>query len=297
MIRLPLSFFFAFILADSPWVLAQEKQAQLSAERLISAERIAHGHRQVENMLKDRFRMSAYLTDDGPKLLNKSDPIYSWCVRKFAGEDTGVPIFWDKTLPKQADAEHDPPTTDRLAAIRIRPEIGPMMGKFLGRRKDFELLWCEAIFELNNCAGFKQFNKIESDAHRSKITRDQYIRQMAQVEFTALNKTRKFFEEVWVPWALKNKLRPTYQAELLIWDRSYSDFDSWIEGYTDKKNYPWVPYGGYYDSIRDYVKKHGPYTAPVNNSLPYWKAIQRKITNQRKVKELLDKNLPDKNIP
>lgn len=244
----------------------------------LTDELLAHGHRQVEAMLSDRIRMAAYPSDQGTKLVKKSDPFYRFCVRKFAGEDVGSPIFWDKTLPKSSSAEHDPASPDSIGAIRIRPKInGQLSDRLNGRRKDFELLWYEAIYELNNSAAAIHFNSLQREVEKGNVDKEAYIRQMAKIEFKAIQSTRKFFEEHWVPWAIKVKLRPTFQADLIGWQTKYESFEKWIALYTDKNSYPWVPYSAYHDSIVAYAKKYGVYRSPVNNALPFWRAVQRQI--------------------
>lgn len=270
------------IVLVSTELVAQVEETPKGSSKQLSAEMIAHGHRQVEAMLRDRIRMAAYPSDNGIQLVKKEDPYYQFCVRKFAGEDIGSPIFWDATLPKSSSAEHDPLSPDSIAAIRVRPKINTGLSKSLaGRRKDFELLWYEAVFELNNSAAAKAFNQLQREVEKGNVDKEAYIREMAKIEFTAILNTRKFFEEHWVPWAIKAKLRPTYQANLIGWQRKYESFEKWIVLYTDKTSYPWVPYSAYHDSIREYAKKHGVYKSPVNNAVPYWNAVKRRIDASR----------------
>lgn len=244
------------------------------AKEPLSAELIAHGVRQVENMIKDRPNMGAYPTDTGFRLVKPTDPFYDFAVRKFAGEDTESPVFWDATKPVE-EAESRGSYNDDVGLIRVDREINSgNAGEWKGTQKAFEALWSQAIFELNNISDFAVSLELYERALSGRIEREAYIMAMAKKEHVAYLTTNKFFKESWVPWAIEVQLKPTTQRFVVAWEMGQASFEDWISKYTDRKSYPWVPYGEIFDEAKEYRERFG--TTKLNQipSVDYWKALQ-----------------------
>lgn len=245
------------------------------ANEPLHAELLEHGKRQVENMIKDRPNMGAYPTDTGFKLVRPTDPFYELAVRKFAGEDTSSPVFWDAAEPA-TEAEHTIPFRDDIGSIRVSRNIKhEHAGEWKGKEKAFELLWLHAVFELHNIAGAASFLDLHDRALNGRIEREAYIMGSAKTEHAAYLTTNKFFKEKWLPWAIEVQLLPSAQRFFVNWDRGPTTFDDWISQYTDRKSYPWVPFGESFDEADKYRRSFGPPTADRTLSVDYWKALQK----------------------
>ncbi len=244
------------------------------ANEPIDAALLEHGRRQVEYMIKDRPSMGAYRTETGFKLVRPADPFYKWAVRKFAGEDTKSPVFWDASSPA-TEAEHTPPHDDDVGLIRVSRKIGrDDVGEWKGKEKAFEVLWSQAIFELNNIGGFAAFLELHDRALNGRIERESYIMESAKSEHIAYLKTNTFFRETWVPWAIKVQLTPSAQRFMVAWDMGQNSFDDWISKYTDRTAYPWVPFGEYFDEAKRHREQYGASTGDRVSAVDYWKALQ-----------------------
>jgi|GEM_PF-6300366 hypothetical protein len=248
--------------------------ATATADEPLSPELLAHGVRQVENMVKDRPNMGAYATDTDIRLVTRTDPFYDFAVRKFAGEDTKSPVFWDATQPAE-EAEHRGATDDEVGVIRVDRKINSgSAGEWRGREKAFEVLWSQAIFELNNISGSAAFLELHDRALNGTIEREAYIMDSAKSEHVAYLKTNKFFKERWVPWAIEVQLKPSTQRFLVAWNMESLSFDDWISKYTDRKGYPWIPFGDFFDEATEYRRRFGTVPTTSNPSIDYWKALQ-----------------------
>lgn len=227
-----------------------------AAENRLTVELLAHGRRQVEQMLRDRPNMAAYPTKSGFKLVKPTDPFYEWAVRKFAGEDTGSPVFWDSEEPAVASAEHSPPTTEIPAKIRISRRLrGDRLGGWKGREKGFEVLWAHAIYELNNVAGFEVFLDLHKRAIEGRIEGEAYVMGSAKNEYLAKLKSMTFYKETWLPWSNQMELQHSKQRFRAGWIVEDS-FEKWSAGFTDKDRYPWVPYSKYFDEAVAWGKRY-----------------------------------------
>lgn len=94
---------------------------------------------------------------------------------------------------------------------------------------------------------------------------------MAKNEYDAEVKTSKFFKESWAPWAIQVQLKPAAQRWYVTWDKVPESFEEWISQYTDRKSYPWVPYGDYFDEIDKYKQPPGAQVRLF--SVDYWRQI------------------------
>lgn len=251
--------------------------------RELSKQLLKHGKRQVRLMLGDRPGMAAYETDKGFKLVVPSDPFYEWAARKFAGEDTHEPVFWDPSEPTAATAEHIYSSNYGPGRIRVSGYMPVETSSEQSRRrlKDFELLWSQAIFELNNISGHAEFRRLSQAAIDGEIERDEYIMSNARNEYRAKQLSLEVYRDIWVPWAKKKKLKPS----LLYGYRAWAippDFDSWIGRYVNRKSYPWVPYGNYFDIQRKYGEATSGTKESNEGSKKYWRGIEKKLSKQSK---------------
>ena len=137
----------------------------------LSAEALEHGRRQVAQMLKDRPAMGQYG--------KRAEWLYQWAARKFAGEDLHDEIFWNDTEPL-FDADNHSPTPQETGYIRVRPTYreGPDRGK----KRSFEELWVNAVFELYNITGVKDFRHADDEAADGTLSKEQYVTKYIKIE-------------------------------------------------------------------------------------------------------------------
>ena len=125
--------------------------------------------------------------------------------RKFAGEDLGQRIRWDSAAPApEADAEHHPPTANSPGRIRVRGKHKD--GPDTGHQRTAEEMWSEAVFELYNILGVKDFHRLEGDVAAGKLSKEEFFARMFEVECCAEQKTRAFYIRVFLPWAKEHRL-------------------------------------------------------------------------------------------
>ena len=262
---------------------AEDEKLVKNEPRELSKQLLKHGKRQVRLMLGDRPGMAAYETDAGFRLVVPSDPFYEWAVRKFAGEDTHEPVFWDPSEPTSATAEHIYSSNFGPGRIRVSANMPAETNtdQSQPRLKDFELLWAQAIFELNNISGHAEFRRLSQAAIDGEIERDEYIMSNARNEYRAKQLSLEVYRDIWVPWAKKRKLK----RSLLYGYRAWAippDFESWIGRYVNRKSYPWVPYGAYFDMHRSYGEATAGTQESAEDSKSYWRGIEKKLTKQSK---------------
>ena len=98
---------------------------------------LKHGQEQVRQMLKDRPAMAQYGDEAGV--------LYSWAVRKFAGEDLGQRIFWDPADPPDTSADHFSPTATSPGRVRVRGQYKD--GPHAGKERAGEEMWEGVVYE------------------------------------------------------------------------------------------------------------------------------------------------------
>lgn len=206
----------------------------------LTASDLAFGQKQVDQMMRDRPAMA--------QLVEKGDVIYEWTVRQFAGESLGHRILWRPVISADIApfilAYNWGPSNSSYGSIFVRNKYtdGPKKGESI----DSEELWSMVVFEAFNISNWRAFSASESAAFFGKLSRDDYIKQMAQTEFSATKRTTQFYQEIWQPWVAKSGAAT--QPHLWFVDAPNS-FEEWIKLYTDPSRYPYGYYGPDYDRL------------------------------------------------
>ncbi len=206
------------------------------AAATLRPEDLEHGRKQVRQMLSERPEMARHVTED--------DPLFDWTVRQFAGENLGQVIWWSPVSPKSpAAAEHQVPTEFQRAEIRIRMKHAE--GARQGEKLSFDELWHCAAFELQNVLNASHFHRTVADAYAGKLSREQFVFRMAELEYEAGLRTRAFYVEQYAAWmAAKN-----VKSDPATWRLSLPlSFETLKEQMQDPTAYPWSCYGVFYDT-------------------------------------------------
>jgi hypothetical protein len=195
-----------------------------------------YGREQVAKMLADRPQMKLFL--------NSQDDLYWWAVRKFGAKMHDSRIEWNSAAPAGAEAQHRYPFANRPGSIQVRP-ISPEEGS---ESQEFERLWMRTAFELHNIEGARRFKQISVLALDKQIKKEEYVRAMFGVEYTAIERIRVWYADIYLPHAKKYNLETNPRE----W---YCDFwgteSECFERYADRSGYPWVPYGKYYEQYQE----------------------------------------------
>jgi tetratricopeptide (TPR) repeat protein/protein involved in polysaccharide export with SLBB domain len=158
----------------------------------IDARAMRHGQRQVAQMLKDRPALAEFG--------KAAEPLHKWATRKFAGEDLGEEVFWDRTDPPLPFGGMNCQPTDKVpGCIMVRGTYGGDANS--DRKRSFDGTWSDVVFELYNIANASDFEKVHRQVAEGKVSKSQYVVKMSEIECQAAEKTRSFYIHVYLPWA------------------------------------------------------------------------------------------------
>jgi hypothetical protein len=196
---------------------------------------LEHGRQQLERMLRDRPQMC--------NNIRPSDLLWKWAVAKYAAKIDGLPIEWSDLKPSNnSDAENYRPYDGNPGQIRVKA--------IDARRADaaaFETLWMNLVFELHNIENAKEFNAIDANATEGLIEKDAYVKRVFMVEWKTMERTRKWYVEVFLPHAKRYKL-PTDPA--LWYCDTWGTVEEDFARYTNRTDYPWEPYSTQFRELR-----------------------------------------------
>jgi hypothetical protein len=201
----------------------------------LTAGALAHGEKQVRQMLADRPVMAQHV--------KPGEALWQWAVRKFAGEDLDDTIDWDPTPPRESSADHSVPGTWRRGSIRVSKYAA--YDEQAGPAACFDALWSRAIFELHNITHRDEFTKVWNLALEGALTEDAFVARTCAIEHKALQETRAFYVQVYLPWAKSRGVTTRPAAWHILW---WGRPDESIKRFSDRDSYPWRPY------VRQYLR-------------------------------------------
>lgn len=207
----------------------------------ISAEALAHGRRQFQQLAKDR-----------PEILRGGknfESLHIWAIREFAGASTGSLVDWDSAPPilqvKGAAAESVPPFRGENAKIRIAASVTDALGE--NRSLEFEDLWHHLAFEFYNLRGTSTRRELAGRAFRGEISRVEYTEKMFRIEHEAVQLTHRFYALKFLPCASAAEMQSDpyhwYVTQPGWWQRQ--DFINKFPFHS----YPWKDFGDRYDAL------------------------------------------------
>jgi hypothetical protein len=170
---------------------ASNKKLAAQTPVVLSSEALAHGRKQLVQMLKDRPGMQRYIQPD--------DPVWTWCVRQFAGEGVGEPVWWHNEPPTGENIECDclPPSENHQGFIRIRQTYSRGTWKDQNRRG--EEFWADAVYELNNLQNSKPFLALDEAAWKGTINKQAWIRGILKLEYGTMKRSALVYKTLWKP--------------------------------------------------------------------------------------------------
>jgi len=234
-------------LLGGTWLIPGKVASQTAAEappeiRKIDRNDEWYGLRQLFRLFSDRPEMVRFPSKSGVREIELNGPLCEWAIRKLAGEDTGFRILWDAMPPGGgAPAAHTVRRKGRSVSgiVRLRAKNPG------GRKRAFDALWSDLIYELHNISRTERFSELRAQAKAGEITMTYYVVEAARCEFDASIETKAFYETVWKPWAEEVELIESGKAN---WGHDLiNEFPLWMALHTDRDSFPWVPYAEYYE--------------------------------------------------
>lgn len=195
---------------------------------------LAHGRLQVERMLRDRPVMR--------NLVQEDDELYRWAVRQYAGEQLGHPIDWNPADGKESIC--------RFSSQRLRGEI--CISKFSeSKEKDpqpqsFDGLWGDFFIQTQYIETRRDRPELMLLAVGAGISREDFIRRNAELDFAAAQRTREVVLTVWKSWS-EGKLLNPYLVE--YYENLPVTFDEWLRFVETTSSYSSEQYGPIWDDI------------------------------------------------
>ncbi|MBN1341986.1 MAG: hypothetical protein JXQ73_04860 [Phycisphaerae bacterium] len=181
---------------------------------------LIHGESQVRSMLGTRPALKTHVEE--------RDAIWTWAVRRFAGEGTGMRLRWKASRPPDGqNSSHSVSFDSDMPEIRLsaRWASGPNQGQPMS----FEDAWGYVVFEIEAMSMLAEYAKNEEWAVMRSLTKDQYAARNTRLDHKALNRTLEFYETVWKPWAKAKGIETKGFAVLAKYD---ADYDAWIGAFT-----------------------------------------------------------------
>ncbi len=224
----------------------------------ISASDVKHGELQLQMMLRDRPKMSG--------TVGVGDPIWKWTVMQFAGAGIGNRIYWEnKQTESGLFAENHSGLGGDHFSIRVK-SIDSYDYQATGEDQ-----WAAAIYELLNIRNDNAFNQISDH-----LPKQEWVRQFARLEYSALVSLRHFYNIVWIPCMSKRGIVSSSRYWRTDLPATYDE---------------WVKSGGAKGCI-DYWSKCNPRRSTGKKLLPQKKKGQRRRLSKGLVPPCVTCHLP-----
>lgn len=194
---------------------------------------------QVELLIQDRPQLRS--------ILQEKNAVRAWLDDAFKNAPEGCTIRWDSrptpdSNPSSAESSAYP-NSEGIAFIRVDGIY--KSGVFKGIDRPDEQVLSDVVFELNNVKLFHEKQQLIDHALAGDISRDEYIRGVAKLEYQAELETDQFFRTVWQPFCLSQHRACTPR----YWHSPVPPtFEDWLARYPEGSVYPWQYYGKQYDS-------------------------------------------------
>jgi hypothetical protein len=149
-----------------------------SPETLDESKPISFGQRQVDQIVADRPDMAGILSND--------DPVLQWIISGFNGDQLGQRIHWHARSPLSGS------TAEHGAAYYGYPAYISVSG---GTETTPIDKWASVVYELYNLENSADFEELSNQVMAGEIDGDGYALKCVELEFSAIEKTKSFFEK------------------------------------------------------------------------------------------------------
>jgi hypothetical protein len=197
---------------------------------------LAFGREQVEQFIHGR--------PDAGVILNSNPALKEQLALLFADDGEGSRVCWDSREPSNcagAPAEHRYSRGDHPASVQVsnRSVYSPI--------DKCEML----IFELHNIQSDRNFKALELMASRKQISREDFVRSTARVEFEAAKRERVFLLKY--PLGDVNAIGNPYYASAMKVSGDFADYFRQLESYSAGADYL-----DYYRKLYDHILSPKP---------------------------------------
>jgi len=173
---------------SNPGDIGQEFTIATSSE--LSSKDLEHGEEQVSRMLRDRPAMAA--------LAKPKDELWTWAVRRFAGEGTGVLLDWDDRDPSPFEAYVVPGASHGRILVRQIPASAQVDA--------VDRMWSLLVYELHNALNMSVQIHNEERITKESLTREEYILACFAAKDKTAQRTRAFYVNVYLPFAQEKEI-------------------------------------------------------------------------------------------
>jgi len=194
--------------------------------------------------LHDRPFMGFFRSsEDEIVTVTEEDSIFQWAARQFGGEQIGEIIIWNNDAPEDK-SQGDNCASSGNSPAYVRVNAFQQTGATKGEYCEFELLWENLAFELNNASTSAKMKPIVAEATKGTISRQAFIDTAARLEFLSAKKTERFYRTIWMPWAE----RRSFVSDESVWSYLFAkNFDDWVKQYSGEPDFPLGYLGKMYD--------------------------------------------------
>lgn len=209
-----------------------------------------HGTAQMQQLFRDR-PFIAFFRSSSDELcrVDETSSIFQWAAARFICKEVGGAVVWNSDLPRASGGALGEALSDNVGAYRNAPPYIRIsnvyrFGDNKGRYLEFELLWLLLVYELNNLISSVRIAQLRIEAKKGNVLRDEFIKQCAELEFTAMEKTKDFYTKLWVSWAKEQ----SFVSDSSVWTSGSADtFEEWLKRYDGTPEYPRGFFGKMYD--------------------------------------------------
>lgn len=169
------------------------------------------GRAQVEQLMRDRPEVK-------PVLL-KQEALRKHLERNFGGLDTGVRVRWENEEPTEVAAQFRPPSDGKPGCVQVTKDSS------VSASDKCVML----VVELEHARNDKRGNAIHRMAFYGQMSREDYARSNAHLEFQSVQRAREFFRQHPLPPSKTS----SYYNGLLRFPTEFSDY---LKSLSDKNN-------------------------------------------------------------
>ena len=188
---------------------------------------IQYGQQQVGCMIHDRPQMA--------KWIKKGGPIEYWITHQFAGEFTGGRVSWNNYFDADSFYRHK-----QSYSISVPTSLH-------GHILNGEQMWAKIVFEFFQMRSTPDSLVVTKQIPFGKISKEAFIRQMAEFDYKSLNKSILFYKNVWLPETTSNKEK----SDAKNWGLpTPMTFNIWFSQFKNRSAYPWNVYGPLYEKVK-----------------------------------------------
>lgn len=185
------------------------------------------------------------LVSDRPQLLliiTKGDSIWNWLDEHFT-KTNNLPVRWSSHTSVLAVRQLASHTYNSKGEATIMAADVDRNGNAI----EGENLLSKIIYELINASHRDEFKALTAKVKNYEITKESYIRSMAEIEHHSVMELKQFYADYWIFYASKKHIKLNNNCWCL---GASEDFDQWLWiHHRMEDGYPESIYGPMFDRL------------------------------------------------